>query len=57
MLDRITSGELDPGRLVSRRIGLADAAAELPRLDSAQAGGITTIRPQLQGRRGPAAGD
>jgi D-arabinose 1-dehydrogenase-like Zn-dependent alcohol dehydrogenase len=47
MLDRITSGELDPGRIVGRRIGLAEAAAELPRLDGAQAGGITTIQPRL----------
>jgi hypothetical protein len=47
MLDRITSGELDPGRIVGRRSGLAEAAAELPRLEAAQPGGITTIEPRL----------
>lgn len=45
MLDRIAGGELDPGRLVHRRIGLAEAAATLPLVPDVQLDGITVIDP------------
>jgi alcohol dehydrogenase len=43
MLARVTSGELDPARLVRRRIGLDEAAAALPAMGAAD--GITIIEP------------
>jgi alcohol dehydrogenase len=45
MLERVTSGELDPGRLVTRRIGLDEAATELAALGTARIDGITIIHP------------
>jgi alcohol dehydrogenase len=45
MLSRIASGELDPALLVRRRIGLADAAAALPQVATADIDGITVIDP------------
>ncbi|WAX58156.1 zinc-dependent alcohol dehydrogenase family protein [Jatrophihabitans cynanchi] len=45
MLARIESGELEPGRLIRRRIGLTDAAAELAALGTAEVDGITLIEP------------
>jgi alcohol dehydrogenase len=45
MLERVSSGELDPARLVRRHIGLPDAAAELATLGDAQVDGITLIHP------------
>jgi len=45
MLARIESGELEPGRLIRRRIGLAEAAAELAALGTADVDGITLIEP------------
>lgn len=45
MLARVGSGELDPGRLVHRRIGLDDAPAALAALDNAPVDGITIIHP------------
>jgi alcohol dehydrogenase len=45
MLERVTSGELDPGRLVARRIGLDEAATELAALGTARIDGITIIHP------------
>jgi alcohol dehydrogenase len=45
MLERVTSGELDPGRLVARHIGLDEAAAELAALGTARIDGITIIHP------------
>ena len=47
MLARVESGELDPGRLVRQRIGLADAAIALAALGSAEIDGITIIDPAL----------
>jgi alcohol dehydrogenase len=48
LLGRVTSGELDPGRLVRRHIGLDAAATELAALGSAQVDGITTIHPSIR---------
>ena len=45
LLERVSSGELAPGRLVRRHIGLAEAAVELAALDTAQVDGITVIHP------------
>lgn len=45
MLARIESGELDPGRLIRRRIGLSEAATELAALGTADVDGITLIEP------------
>jgi alcohol dehydrogenase len=45
MLERVTSGELDPGRLVTRRIDLEEAATELAALGTARIDGITIIHP------------
>jgi alcohol dehydrogenase len=47
MLSRVESGELDPGRLVRRRIGLADAAVALAELGGAEIDGVTIIDPAL----------
>jgi alcohol dehydrogenase len=45
MLDRVSSGELDPGRLVTQRIDLDEAAAALAALGTAPVDGITIIHP------------
>ena len=45
MLARVVSGELDPGRLVRRRIGLSDAAAAVAMLGAADVDGVTMIDP------------
>ncbi len=45
MLARVQSGEFDLERLVRRRIGLAEAAAELPALGHREVDGITVIHP------------
>jgi alcohol dehydrogenase len=45
MLRRVAAGELDPGLLLQRRIGLADAAVELAALGSAPVDGVTIIDP------------
>jgi hypothetical protein len=41
----VTSGRLQPGRLVTRTIGLDDAARELPLLGERSAHGITVVDP------------
>jgi D-arabinose 1-dehydrogenase-like Zn-dependent alcohol dehydrogenase len=45
MLARIVAGELDPGRLVTRRIGLAEGAAALSRWGETTVDGVTVIEP------------
>jgi alcohol dehydrogenase len=45
MLARIVSGELDPGRLVTRRIGLRQGAVALSALGEATVDGVTVIEP------------
>jgi alcohol dehydrogenase len=45
MLARVESGELTPGRLIRRRIGLTEAATELAALGTADVDGITLIEP------------
>lgn len=45
MLALIESGALQPERLVERTIGLEEAAALLPRFDSATVAGMTLIDP------------
>lgn len=45
MLDLVVAGTLQPQRLVERTIGLAEAAALLPRFDSAPVAGMTVIDP------------
>jgi alcohol dehydrogenase len=45
MLARIVSGELDPSRLVARRIGLSEAATVLSELGTATVDGVTVIEP------------
>ncbi|HEY7047435.1 MAG TPA: zinc-dependent alcohol dehydrogenase family protein [Jatrophihabitantaceae bacterium] len=45
MLERVTSGDLDPGRLVRRVIGLDEAAVELAALGTAPIDGVTIIHP------------
>ena len=45
MLAMIDSGRLRPQRLITRRVGLDDAAALLPTLDRAGTAGITVIDP------------
>jgi alcohol dehydrogenase len=45
MLGLIASGALRPQDLIERVVGLEEAAALLPRFDSAQVAGITMIRP------------
>jgi alcohol dehydrogenase len=47
MLARVVSGELDPGRLLHRHVGLTEGAALLAALGAAQVDGITVIRPAL----------
>ena len=45
MLARIAAGELDPGRLVSRRIGLGEGATALTAMGDAVVDGVTVIEP------------
>jgi alcohol dehydrogenase len=45
MLDLVASGALDPERLVTRRIGLADAGAALAAMDGPTPPGITIVEP------------
>jgi alcohol dehydrogenase len=45
MLARIVVGELDPGRLVTRRIGLREGARALSDLGDATIDGVTVIEP------------
>ena len=45
MLARIVTGELDPGRLVTRRVGLAEGAQALGELADAVVDGVTVIEP------------
>ena len=45
MLHRVACGELDPGLLVRRRIGLAEAAVELAALGTTPVDGVTVIDP------------
>ena len=45
MLAMIDSGRLRPQRLITRRVGLDDAAALLPTLDQTETAGITVIDP------------
>jgi len=45
MLDLVASGALDPERLVTRRIGLADAGAALAAMDGPVPPGITIVEP------------
>ena len=45
MLARIVAGELDPGRLVTRRIGLREGARALSELGDATVDGVTVIEP------------
>ena len=45
MLARIVAGELDPGRLVTRRVGLAEGAQALGELADAVVDGVTVIEP------------
>lgn len=45
MLDLVVAGTLQPQRLVERTIGLAEAAALLPRFDTAPVAGMTIIDP------------
>ena len=46
MMELVAAGALRPDRLVSRVIGLEDAAAALPRMDRAAGAGITLIDPR-----------
>ena len=43
MLDLVTSGALDPERLVTRRIGLDDAGAALVAMDGPTPPGISVV--------------
>ena len=43
LFERIEQGRLDPARLITRRMTLDEAAAELPHLDTAAAAGIGVI--------------
>lgn len=43
LLDLIVAGKLDPARLLRKRITLAEAAAELPRMGSSAGLGVTVI--------------
>jgi alcohol dehydrogenase len=45
MLDRISSGELDPGRLIRRHIDLDEAATALPAVGTAEVDGVTIVHP------------
>ena len=45
MLAAIAAGDLDPGRLVRRHVGLAEAATLLAELGSSGADGIVIIEP------------
>jgi alcohol dehydrogenase len=45
MLTRVVVGELDPGRLVTRRIGLCEGARALSDLADATIDGVTVIEP------------
>jgi D-arabinose 1-dehydrogenase-like Zn-dependent alcohol dehydrogenase len=47
MLDRVVSGELDPGRLLRRSVGLAAGAELLAALGTADVDGITVIEPAV----------
>ena len=44
MLRLIADGRLDPERLIARRIGLADVAAELPRLGEFGSAGVIVVQ-------------
>ena len=46
MLARVEAGELDPGRLVTRRLGLADGARALAELGRAAVDGVTVLDPR-----------
>lgn len=45
MMDLVERGVLRPGLLVERTVGLAEAAALLPRFDSAVVAGVTVVDP------------
>ncbi|HEU5000929.1 MAG TPA: alcohol dehydrogenase catalytic domain-containing protein [Lapillicoccus sp.] len=45
MLALVERGDLDPGRLIERTIGLEEAAALLPRFDQARVAGVTVVDP------------
>jgi alcohol dehydrogenase len=45
MLARVVAGELEPGRLVTRRIGLHEGARALSELGHAAIDGVTVIEP------------
>jgi alcohol dehydrogenase len=45
MLDLVASGALDPERLVTHRISLADAGAALAAMDGPTPPGITIVEP------------
>jgi alcohol dehydrogenase len=49
MLGLVAEGRLDPARLVTRTIGLDEAAAELPLVGSRAATGVTVVLPRTGG--------
>ncbi len=50
MMELVATSALRPGRLVTRVVGLEEAAAALPRLDTAGGAGITLLDPRLTTR-------
>lgn len=46
LLDLVRDGRLRPGLLVTRTVGLAEAGAELARMDASRAAGITVVDPR-----------
>jgi alcohol dehydrogenase len=48
MLAMIERGELEPQRLIERVVGLREAAALLPVMDSAAPAGMTMIDPRRE---------
>ena len=49
LIDEIRSGALDPGRLIERQVGLADAAVLLADGDSARRPGATIVVARKRG--------
>jgi alcohol dehydrogenase len=47
MLAKVAAGDLDPARLVTREVGLAEGALALGSMDTAGVGGITIIKPGM----------
>ena len=45
MLDLVVAGRLQPGRLITRRIGLDEAVQALPAMATTTVAGITVVRP------------